>query len=954
MVRARTGVLLLALALAVAGPSALAQAPATSYYGSEVASVGFRADTQIDSGKLDPIVLVREGEPLDPREVDRSIHALYATGQFRDIRVDATRLDDGRVAVTFLVFVNYRIETVAVEGLGKEQDSVKGQVVVKVGDVLSLSAVDRSATAMQLSLSRRGFVESVVDPATDFRRDTRNAAVTFFVTMGPRASVGDVRFDGSLAPFGEAGILEMFGRRGDEMYSSRRARDWGEELRQRLVKKGHRAAEVRVAEENYSAEAGEMNLTYAVEVGPIVVVELEGDSRRALRRMLPRGKRAAYSPDDIDRAVDEMLDYYQQKGYYRAEIEIAEERTKDRLTIKFIAKPGTKFVVEKVSFAGNAGVPDERIAKVIETNRPTLLQRTAAIFFGRGVGVTRTTLEEDRDAIEAFYRSQGYLDVTTQTARVAEIGDRKLEVIFPIVEGPKTTNRTVAIEGNYAIDASRLPSLMSKAGDPTNPRNIALDMVSLQGAYDVAGYPESRVEPDATYSEDRSEADLVFRVFEGARFRVGEVSIVGNTYTDDRVIRIRTSRLLKRGVPLSGATLNQAQRELSKLAIFGRISITPMPAAGTSPDRDIEIRVEEGRAVRLTGSVGYSADEDFRVSGTLSHRNLFGSGRYLGLEAIFSQPRQKVVLTFQEPFTFNFDLPTQVSLFQDDELKDEKVLLEKSGMFVELSKIVRRDLRVSLRYDYRLVDYTCDPSLDEASCNDAIIIIGQEEKEDTVASVTQTVFWDQRDDVLDPKRGFLVLGSVEYAFPVFSAEPQFLKGYLQGNWYQPIGRATLAVSARAGAIEPRSNLDDPINPVPYSERFFGGGENSHRGFRLDELGILGDYGLGGEPDPLGATIFDDSNPKLAFTPQGGNALLIGNIELRYPLTESLGAAAFVDFGQVWRLVSTVDLDYLRYAVGAGIFFRTPVGPIRLDLAYNIDAEPHESQWLEFVTIGFSF
>ncbi|MGK2857704.1 MAG: outer membrane protein assembly factor BamA, partial [Thermoanaerobaculia bacterium] len=938
MVSARTGMLLLALALAVAGHALLAQEPAISYYGSEVASVGFQADTQIDTDKLGPIVLVQEGEPLDPLEVDRSIHALYATGQFRDIRVDAARLDDGRVAVTFLVFVNYKIETVAIDGLAKEQDNVRGQVVVQVGDVLSLSAVDRSATAMQLSLSRRGFVEAVVDPATDFRRDTRGASVTFFVTMGPRASVGKVRFEGLLAPFSEAGILELFGRRSGEIYSSRRARDWGEELRQRLVKQGHRAAEVRVAEEVYSAEARAMDLTYDVNVGPVVVVKLEGDNRRALRRMLPSGNRSAYAADDVDRAVDEMLEYYQQKGYYQAEIEIAEERTKDKLNITFIAKPGAKFIIEKVSFLGNDGVPDDQIAKVVETNRPSLLQRAAALFLRQGVGVTRTTLEDDRDAIEAFYRSQGFLDVKTETARVVELGDGKLEVIFPIVEGPKTTNRTVAIEGNYAIDGSRLPSLRSKAGEATNPRNIALDMVSLQSAYDAAGYPESRVEPDATYSEDRSEADLVFRVFEGARFRIGEVSVVGNTYTDDRVVRIRTSRLLKRGLPLSVATLNQAQRELSKLAIFGRISITPMPAAGTSPDRNIEIRVEEGRAVRLTGSVGYSIDDDFRISGTLSHRNLFGSGRYLGLEAIYSEPRQKVVLTFQEPFTFNLDLPTQVSVFQDDELKDEKVLLEKSGMFIELSKLLRSDLRVSFRYDYRLVDYTCVDSLDERECEDQIIIIGQEEKEDTIASVTQTVFWDRRNDVLDPRRGFLVLGSVEYAFPVFSAEPQFLKGYLQGNWYQPIGKATLALSARVGAIEPRSNLDDPINPVPYSERFFGGGENSHRGFRLDELGILGEYGLDGEPDPPGATIFDDPNSQLAFTPQGGNAMLIGNIELRYPLTESLGVAGFVDVGQVWRLVSTVDMDYLRYAVGAGIFYRTPVGPIRFDLAYNIDAE----------------
>lgn len=942
------------VALCPAGTGATESKPV--YYGREVASVTFRPDTQIDTEKLRDVVLVREAAPLASRDVDGSIRALFATGQFRDIRVDASLADDGRVAITFLVFVNYRVESIAFDGLSGDLEGVRSQVVVRTGEIFSLSAVDRSANAMQQALRRRGYVGATVDPATEFRRDTRAAEIVFYVTPGVRAAVGSVRFEGSLEPFGEAGLAEMFGRREGESYTSGRVYEWGEKLRQKLVARGRRAADVRVESEEYDRDTNRMNLVYGVEVGPVVDVVLRGDQRRALEKMLPRGKRQPYSVDDLDRAVDEMLAYYQSKGYWFADVQVNETRDGDTLTIEFLTRPGTKHSVGSVRFDGNAGVPAEEIAKVIETARPTILEKTFAFFTRSGVGVTQAKLDDDRDAIEAYYRAKGYVGVTTETPRITPVGKEALEVVFPIIEGPQTTLRGVSIEGNYAIAADDLPSLLSKAGGPASPRFIALDTVAIQSAYDRAGFPDSRVEPDVVYSEDRTSADLVYRVFEGTRFRIGEVSVVGNTYTDERVVRIRTKDLLRRGRPLSFATLNEAQRELYKLSVFGRVSLVPKPPSGAGAERDVEVRVEEGKAVRLTGSVGYSTDEDFRISATLSHRNLFGSGRYLGLETVYSDPKQKVVLTFQEPFTFNQNLPTQVSVFQDDELKDN-VLLEKRGMFVELSKVLRKDLRVSLRYDYRVVNYTCDDTLTEDECNTQIILIGSEEKEDTIASVTQTVFWDRRSDVLDPRRGFLVLGSVEYAFPVFSAEPKFLKGYLQGNWYQPIGKATLALSARAGAIDPRSNLDDPINPTPYSERFFGGGESSHRGFRLDELGILGVFGQDGSIDPPGATIFDDPGDEddiTSYIPQGGNAMFIGNVELRYPLTESLGVAAFVDIGQVWRLVSTVDFDYLKYAVGGGVFYRTPVGPIRFDLAYNIDAEPHESQWLEFITIGFAF
>lgn len=956
MVRRLQLILAFALATFVASPESFAQAQQPAYFGRDVASVAFRADTQMDTGPLGELVLVREGAPLASRDVDRSIRALFATGQFRDVRVDAVRLADDRVAITFLVFVNYRVESVEYDGLSGEQEGVKTQVVVRTGEIFSLSAVDRSANAMQQALHRRGWVGAVVDPATDFERETRSARIVFYVTPGVRAAIGQVRFQGSLEPYGEARLAELFGKRAGESYSSGRVYEWGEKLRQKLVAKGYRAADVSLASEDYDAATGTMNLVFNVDVGPEVYVVLTGDKRRALSRILPRGKRQPYSADDVDRAVDDMLAYYQARGHYFAEIEVNEKREGNRLIIEFLAKPGRQYSVGKVGFVGNAGVPSDEIAKVIETAKPTALQETFDFFARNGLGVTQAKLDSDRDAIEAFYRSKGFIEVTTETPRIAVIGEDRLEVVFPVVEGPQTILRSVSIEGNYAIPAERLPRLVSRAGEPASPRSIVLDTVSIQSAYDRAGFPDSRVEPATAYTADRTSAELTYRVFEGTRFRIGEVAVVGNSYTDERVVRIRTKDLLKRGKPLSFATLSEAQRQLYKLSVFGRVTIVPKPQAGTSQDRDLEIRVEEGKAVRLTGSVGYSTDEDFRISATVSHRNIFGTGRYLGLETVYSEPKQKIVLTFQEPFTFNQDMPTQVSLFQDDELRDD-VLLEKRGMFVELSKVLRRDLRVSLRYDYRLVNYTCDSSLDEEDCNTQIIIIGQEEKEDTIASVTQTVFWDRRNDVLDPRRGFLVLGSIEYAFPMFSAEPRFLKGYLQGNWYQPIGKATLAVSLRGGAIDPRSNLDDPINPTPYSERFFGGGENSHRGFRLDDLGILGEFGITGEIDPPGATIFDDpddENDVTSFIPQGGNALFIGNIELRYPLSESLGVATFVDVGQVWRLVSTIDFDYLKYAVGAGVFYRTPVGPIRFDVAYNIDAQPHESEWLEFITIGFAF
>jgi len=176
--------------------------------------------------------------------------------------------------------------------------------------------------------------------------------------------------------------------------------------------------------------------------------------------MLPNGKRQAYSVDDIDRAIDEMLAYYQSKGYYFAEIEANEKLDGDTLTIEFLAKPGKRYKIAKVGFAGNAGIPSDEIAKVIETAKPTFLQKSFDFFTRTGLGVPQGKLDDDRDAIEAFYRSKGFIEVTTETPRVTAISEDGLAVVFPIVEGPKTTLRTVSIDGNYAIPTERPPGLV--------------------------------------------------------------------------------------------------------------------------------------------------------------------------------------------------------------------------------------------------------------------------------------------------------------------------------------------------------------------------------------------------------------------------------------------------------------------------------------------------------------
>ncbi|MGZ8797270.1 MAG: BamA/TamA family outer membrane protein, partial [Thermoanaerobaculia bacterium] len=184
--------------------------------------------------------------------------------------------------------------------------------------------------------------------------------------------------------------------------------------------------------------------------------------------------------------------------------------------------------------------------------------------------------------------------------------------------------------------------------------------------------------------------------------------------------------------------------------------------------------------------------------------------------------------------------------------------------------------------------------------------------------------------------GFFTSASASYAFPLFSAKSQFTKEFMQGAWYIPLtARTVFAMSGRVGWIQP-IGATEQSRFVPLSERFVGGGESSHRAFGLDLLGDLCVDPRENRPGVLCvATLYNlgtPEHPRLA--PLGGSGLLIMNAEYRFPIFGPVGAAVFTDIGNVYG-TSTIRLDDLRYGVGTGVRYVSPLGPLRFDVGYKL-------------------
>jgi len=628
-------------------------------------------------------------------------------------------------------------------------------------------------------------------------------------------------------------------------------------------------------------------------------------------------------------------------------------------------------VVRDLSFEGNHALDDYTLRTAISTSSSSWFARAFLIrYFGLGEKRYFNELDFRRDVIRLLllYRQSGYMNVVVDTLVRRE--DRDVYVTFRIYEGDPVRLTKLEITGFDSIGsvADLKRSLPLQVGDPFNRFLFQASADTIVSRLRNHGYPFGDVLRSFDVDVAGLTAQATLEAVPGPRMRIGEVVITGADQVDSATVRRMLS--LKPNDWFRQDQLYRTQRDLYGLGMFRSVNValadTVAPRAGDSTVR-VVVRVIEAPRRRIRLGAGYGSIDCFRLQAGWTAYDFIGGARSLDLTGQLSKigvgvptnagfernvcrfldgdptsdtANYNATVTLRQPAFLSPRHAASFAVFAERRSEFKVYTRQAVGANLAVTLNARRNIPVALGYSYSVGRTTADPAvlcLVYLLCNvsDQTFLTNRRR----FGAVTVSGVRDQTNSVLDPTAGSLVTGSLTHSSRLVGSDSlyEFNRGQLQIARYYPLGRrGAFAWRVLGGTILPARKISlkgQSLRFVPPDQRFYGGGPNSVRGYARNELGPRVYV-----TDSIEVNGSDTTYRNLRASPTGGNAVFIGNAELRFatPLfPDRMRVALFVDVGQVWERDDTLSaISGVRVTPGLGLRFVTPLGPVRLDAAYN--------------------
>ena len=930
----------------------------------------------------------KSGQPLDRDQVRESIRVLFATGRFADIQAEVTPSGPA-LRLTFTTSLNFFVGAVDVEGApGRpNHNQIVNASKFQLGELHTLDKLDRALQNIRQLMQENGYYRARVTAESTSNAATQQVNILFHITPGEPAHVGEVKLTGHSA-FSQGQVQDIARMHSGDRVTAARVTNSLQHLRKKLQKQERVLAQVSIAEQKYHPESNAVDYTYLIEPGPVVVVYAQGFhiSRGVLKKEVPVYEENALDDDLLNEGKRNLLDYLQSRGHFDATVEIQKETGPDTIHVTYRIDPGPVHKLELIEITGNRYFSRQMLRLRLQ------IQPAGKFSHGRYSGVL---LKNDVASLQTLYVSNGFREAKIQTKVDDNYhhADNHLAVHIQIEEGPQTLVGSFHIAGNRKIDTRAFPERNTTEGQPYSEQNLANDRESILNYYFNRGFSNAILEITTNPSPSQPDReDITYTIQEGEQFLVNQVMVAGLDHTRDYVVQ-REIQVVA-GEPLSQRDLLETQSKLYDLGIFSQVDTAVQNPEGSDPQKNVLVQVQEAKRYTFTYGLGLEFETGLpagtssptgstgvspRVGFDITRLNVGGRDQTLTFQSHVGRLQQRGLISYEIPKLFNNDrFKLFYTIFYDNSLDVATFTSQRWEGKIDLRQQIGKQqpnhsTSITYRFDYRRVKAS------NLAANFSPAEFSLFSLPARVGGPGFTFIRDKRDSPLESTKGQYFTLDAFAASSYFGSQADYGRALAQDSTYYAFGRPNhkfvFARSTSVGleqvyrgtrVLPPGAcqiinfvpTCPTGISVIPLPEVFFSGGGNAHRGFGLNQAG--------------------PRDPDSGF-PIGGTALFVNSEELRLPpvslpyLGEGFGFAIFHDMGNVFTAghdmlkglmrwhqpnpsqclqfiavtqtnqyngcvtqFNNSGYDYTSHAVGIGLRYKTPIGPLRFDFGYNLN------------------
>jgi outer membrane protein insertion porin family len=976
----RSSGLFLLLFVATAGAQLSTQGPQSVYEGQSVVAVDLVANPHRDVEPLRPLLAQREGQPYSQANVEASIAALEQKGGFPKVTVNILPEPSG-LRLNFLLEPASYLGIVDFPGVTKLFSYTRLLQVVNLPDEdpYDRARIPVAETALHNFLQKNGYFQAKIQSKSEIDDVHQLVNVSFSVELGKQARIGTVDVQGpessessrllravrSIRARFSGGLLKS-----GKPYAPERISAATTLIKRMLSQQRHLASNVQENPPQYHAETNRVDVSFKIEVGPVVTVRTTGArlsmfpfvSGRQLKKLIPIYSEGTIDRDLVNEGQQNLVEYFQKKGYFDVNVKINFQRQPNQILLVYEIDRGKKHKVDHISFHGNRQISEDDLVAQVVVKRSHIWSRGA---------ISQKLLKQSVTNLQALYRDRGYESVKV-TPQVRD-HEPKIDVAFLIEEGPQTLVDNVQVTGNGNVPYNQLTApkgFQLRSGTPFSGRRLSEDRNRISATYLDRGYLNAEVKTTVSrHSDDPHRVDVTYAVTEHQLVRVGDVLYLGQKQT--RLSLIKKTAKVPPESPMSRGGLLEAESRLYDLNIFDWSSVGPRKPITDQNEESALVKVHEAKRNEITYGVGFEVSHrggnvpsgtvavpglptiglgknqvapsqstfaSPRGSILFNRRNIRGLGETASASVLFSRLDQRALTTYAQPHFFGSDWSSLTSLSVERTTENPLFAARLGDLSFQVERLISRksNTRLQIRYDFNktALSHLLVPEL-----------VLQHDRNIHLSTFSGSIIRDTRDKPLDAHRG--VFGTLNLGItPVaIGSSADFVKLFGQYAYYKPVHSIVFANSIRVGLAKAFAG-----SFVPTSQLYFSGGGTSLRGFPINEAGPQ-------RLVPFCNVLKSQTGCVNVTVPVGGRQLLILNSEVRFPLgiMKALGGVVFYDGGNVYSAINFHNLvsNYTN-TVGIGLRYATPIGPVRIDLGRNLNPLPGISATQYYITIGQAF